>query len=111
MEDYKLVSEVKESIDRLEIHLKRIEKTMNNLIECIYSYDAHVKEACVLWRKQQKESLGLSNVSFGLPDIDDEAIVVMSKQGLSINAQARKLNCNRSTILNHRKKLKEQGRL
>lgn len=109
-----LQEEVSNQTGKLE-HLEKISTSQRNtiieLINVINTYTSHVISVCVAWKKDIQQKYELSNSDVGTPRIDDEAIIELTKLGLSGKAIAKKLGCSEWSIYNHKKNLREQGRL
>lgn len=109
-----LQKEVSSQTQKLE-HLETISTSQKNtiveLINVINTYTSYVLSVCVAWKKDIQQKYELSNSDVGTSRIDDEAIIELTKLGLSGKAIAKKLGCSEWSVYNHKKVLKEQGRL
>lgn len=109
-----LQKEVSNQTGKLE-HLETISTSQRNtiveLINVINTYTSYVLSVCVAWKKDIQQKYELSNSDVGTPRIDDEAIIELTKLGLSGKAIAKKLGCSEWSVSKHKKALREQGRL
>ena len=98
-------------LDMLEKKIDSVAKGQGMLIDVIQSYNKTVNDITVLWKKDKQEKLGLTNKQVGLPRVDDEMIVTLRKQGVTMEVIGRQMGVSTVTISNHIKKLKKEGRL
>lgn len=102
-------ADIKKMLEQLENKIEVVNMTLNLLCDILNKYTLKVDKALITWKYEEKERLGLSNKNVGLPTIDDNIIIALYNQGFSINGIAKKLDCNRSTVIRHMNKLKSTG--
>lgn len=104
--------QILERLEALEKEVVSTKKSLNILVEVIEKYTYHVYEMTIVWKREFKEKHKLSDREVGLQSgINNNEILAMSRQGITITAQAKKLGCSKQTIINHRNILKAQGKL
>ena len=104
-------TEIIERLDKLENQLNGLNKTIVMLTDVLSGYSSKVDEVCLVWKHDFMDKYGFTRQDLGLSRVDDEAILKLSKLGVSVKAQAELLGCHVQSIINHRNKLKGQGRL
>ena len=103
--------EILEKLNIMEKKLDSIMRTNVMLAELVNGVITRVDSVCTKWRYDFMEKHNLKKSDVGIPKIDTEEILRLSQEGLSVEAIAIRMGCSKSTVINHRNKLKAQGRM
>lgn len=104
-------TEILERLNQLENQVNAMDKSVDKLSSKLDDFLGKIYTAYLFIQKQAEEKYGIKTLRRKDGRVDDNAIIEMSKKGVTVEAQANILGVSKVAVYNHRKNLREQGRL